>query len=80
MVHTEFMSKKELKKYNETLAFIDKMNNDFKVGQEVLIIKDDGYHERDVITSPFTYMCGNAVAWLKVNRCYLAERIALDPF
>lgn len=75
MIHTEFMSKRQLAQHNKMLAKIDDLNNTFPVGETVKVKKDDGTYEEDKITNPFSIVSGGIVAWLEKNRCYLAERV-----
>lgn len=75
MVHKEFMNKTQLKAYEKMEAEVERLNKQFPVGTEVAVRKDSGNYETDTISSPFSIMSGQVVAWLDINRCYLADRI-----
>lgn len=80
MVHKELMSKKQLKSYEKMEVEVERLNKAFPIGYFVSVVKDDGSEETDCISSPFSIMSGNVVAWLDKNRCYLADRVKEIPF
>ena len=75
MVHKEFMSKKELKAYEEMEKDVMFLNHNYSVGETVKVRNDNGFYDTDVISSPFSIMSGQVVAWLEKKRSYLAERV-----
>lgn len=80
MAHKDLMSKRELKAYEKLEKECDELNAKFSVGEAVSVVKDDGSEQNDSITSQFSIMSGSVVAWLKINRCYLANRVHELPF
>lgn len=80
MVHKEFMSKRELKAYEKMEAEVIRLNNEFPVGEPVLVRMDNGENIQDVIKHPFSIMSGSVVAWLETKGSYLAERVHMLPF
>jgi Tfp pilus assembly protein PilO len=75
MVHKEFMNKKQLKAYEKMESEVERLNKQFPVGTEVAVRLDSGNHQTDKICSQFSIMSGQVVAWLEINRCYLADRV-----
>ena len=75
MVHKEFMSKRELKAYEEMEARVEELNSTFKVGDLVNVRNDFGGIDLDKIAHPISIMSGGIVAWLEKKRCYLADRV-----
>jgi len=75
MVHKEFMNKRQLKSYEKMEDEVERLNNEFEVGEIVRVKNDFGSFETDRITNPFSIMSGNVVAWLDKKRCYLSERV-----
>jgi hypothetical protein len=80
MVLNDLMSKRELKAYEKLEKERDVLNAKFSVGEAVSVVKDDGSEQSDKITSEFSIMSGQVVAWLKINRCYIANRVYKLPF
>lgn len=80
MIHKEFMNKKQLKAYEKMESEVELLNKQFPVGYFVSVVKDDGSEETDEITNPFSIVSMQVVAWLKKNRCYIADRIKALPF
>ena len=75
MVHKEFMSKRELKAYENKEKDVEILNEIFSVGEVVMVENDFGVFESDIIKYPFSIMSGNVVAWLDKKGSYLAERV-----
>jgi len=69
------MTKSQLRHYEKMEADVIELNVRYKVGETVLVKKDDGDYEMDKIKYPFSIMCGGVVAWLQINGSYLAERV-----
>lgn len=75
MVHKEFMSKKQLKAYESMEKEVMFLNSDYKVGETVKVRNDFGEYDTDVISSEFSIMSGQVVAWLDKKGCYMADRV-----
>lgn len=80
MVHLDLMNKKQRKAHDKVQAQVDLLNTQFKVGETIMLVKDDGSDITDIIKHEFTIMCGSATAWLKDHGSYLAERVHKLPF
>ena len=75
MIHKEFMGKRELKAYEEMEKRVMFLNSNYHVGETVKVRNDDYSYSEDIISSPFSIMSGQVVAWLENKRSYLAERV-----
>lgn len=75
MIHTEFMNKRQLAAHNKMLAEIEELNAKYPVGSSVKVRNDFGELDIDIISSPFSIMSGQVVAWLDDKRCYIANRV-----
>ena len=75
MVHKEFMSKRELAKYEKMEQEVQELNELYQIGDLVNVKNDFDEIDIDRITSKFSIMSGQVVAWLETKRCYLANRV-----
>lgn len=75
MIHKEFMSKKQLKEYEAMEKEVMFLNHNYTIGEIVKVKNDFGDYDDDKISSPFSIMSGQVVAWLENKRCYLADRV-----